>query len=353
MGSLEVVTGENGQHWDGIVKSFPNWDVYYLNAYMAAMERHGDGEPLLLNYIGEKSRMCYCVHKRDIAKAEAFCGLVAENTLYDLTTPYGYGGPLSEGEFDREEQESFSQLFLDYCRKEKVVTQFLKFHPFYQNQKNYRYVGEIQHIKHTIEIDTSNAEVILANMDPKNRNVIRKAQRSGCEIFFDNGENIDAFIKLYEITMNRLEAKPYYYFSREYYDYLLTNMKDNVVVFYCKKENEIIAAAMFFYNEQYMHYHLSGTLPEFRKYAPTNLLLYEAALWGCEKGITRLHLGGGVGVSDSLFGFKKQFNRNGYLPFWIGRSIVDIQAYERLLDIRCAQNKDFNRNNDYYIQYRA
>ena len=66
----------------------------------------------------------------------------------------------------------------------------------------------------------------------------------------------------------------------------------------------------------------------------------------------KLHLGGGTGVTDSLFNFKKQFNKNGHLPFWIGRTIFDRAAYDDLLDIRQKLNPDFDKNNEYYIQYR-
>ena len=36
--------------WDDIVKSFPNYDVYYLSGYVKAFQVHGDGEALLLYY---------------------------------------------------------------------------------------------------------------------------------------------------------------------------------------------------------------------------------------------------------------------------------------------------------------
>ena len=43
-----------------------------------------------------------------------------------------------------------------------------------------------------------------------------------------------------------------------------------------------------------MNYHLSGSIREFSNLAPTNLLLYKAALWGCANGCKTLYLGGGV-----------------------------------------------------------
>lgn len=353
MSEFQVISAGKQARWDDIVKSFPNWDVYYLHAYMQAMADHGDGEQLLLYFRGETGRMCCSVHKRDIAQVKVFEGAFPADTYYDLTTPYGYGGPLTDGNFNEEEQKAFLQHFMSYCKENGIVTLFVKFHPLLQNQQAFTALGEVEEIKYTIMMDTRDRQQIMANMDPKNRNVIRKAQKSGCEVFADNGENLDTFISIYEKTMDRLEARPYYYFSRQYYERLLADMGENTCIFYCKKDGVIISSAMFFYNDQYMHYHLSGTLPEYRQYAPTNLMLYEAALWANEHGMSQLHLGGGVGVSDSLFSFKKQFNRNGYLPFYIGRIITNPDAYEKLLDIRCERNPQFSRENEMFIPYRA
>ena len=46
------------------------------------------------------------------------------------------------------------------------------------------------------------------------------------------------------------------------------------------------------------------------------VLLYKAALWGCEHGMKILYLGGGVGSGeDSLFKFKRAFYKGDDLLF--------------------------------------
>lgn len=91
---------------------------------------------------------------------------------------------------------------------------------------------------------------------------------------------------------------------------------------------------MLFSNEQ-MHYHLSASEREYMKFAPTNLLLYEAACWGAENGYKTLHLGGGLGSKeDGLFNFKKVFNKNSDTYFTIGRKIFDEEKYGELINIR-------------------
>ena len=53
---LDVYTIEKKEHWDSIVRSFHNYDVYWLSGYVKAFQIHGDGQPLLFRYEGEKIR---------------------------------------------------------------------------------------------------------------------------------------------------------------------------------------------------------------------------------------------------------------------------------------------------------
>lgn len=79
---------------------------------------------------------------------------------------------------------------------------------------------------------------------------------------------------------------------------------------------------ILFANKQ-MHYHLSGSVMEYRNLAPSNLLLYKAALWGCEHGYKTFHLGGGVGSGeDNLYKFKAAFNKNSNYQFSIAKYIL-------------------------------
>ena len=102
-----------------------------------------------------------------------------------------------------------------------------------------------------------------------------------------------------------------------------------------------------------MHYHLSGSYNEYRQYSAGNLLLYEAACWGSESGIQYFHLGGGMKPNDSLFGFKKQFNKTGSIPFVVGRTIFEETSYHTLLNLRKQIDPEFDINNELMIQYRS
>ena len=74
------------------------------------------------------------------------------------------------------------------------------------------------------------------------------------------------------------------------------------------KAGEIVAASIIIGANGYLNYHLSGSKGEFRNLAPSNLMLYEIALWGSANGYRSFHMGGGVGSKeDNLYVFKKGF----------------------------------------------
>ena len=99
-----------------------------------------------------------------------------------------------------------------------------------------------------------------------------------------------------------------------------------------------------------MNYHLSGSLREFSSLAPTNLLLYRAALWGCENGYRTLYLGGGVGSSeDSLYKFKKAFNRGEARRFYIGQKVFSPETYQYLVEMRGSSIE----NGGFFPRYRG
>lgn len=350
---MKIFSYRQSAAWDEYVRSFPDWDVYYLCEYAVSLMLHGDGEPLLFCYEDEGARMCYAVMKRDISDDVRFQGKIGKNGYFDLETPYGYGGPLADGEFSEKSQKQFAEQLNAFCGKSGIVSQFIRFHPLLANQALFPGLSENVHIRDTVFMDTSSEAAIFANLDCKNRNMVRKARKAGLRVLGKPMADYRSFLEMYSETMQRLDADDYYDFNETYFEFMKDAFKDNAAIFYAVLDDRPVAGAVFLFGGKSMHYHLAGMHAESRSLAAGNLLIYEAALWACRNGFSRLHLGGGLNVDDSLFGFKKQFNRNGRLPFYIGRTIFIRTAYDYLLRIRKQQNPDFDAENGFMIQYRG
>ncbi|MGL4987453.1 MAG: hypothetical protein ACRC5H_10010 [Treponemataceae bacterium] len=94
--TLKVYMLEQDKEWDGIVRTFENYDIYYLSGYVKAFQINGDGQPVLIYFENKTTRAINVVIKRDIAHYEPFETVLSEGQYFDLVTPYGYGGFIIE-----------------------------------------------------------------------------------------------------------------------------------------------------------------------------------------------------------------------------------------------------------------
>lgn len=323
---------DNEKLWKKLVISNPNHDVYYLPEYLKAFEQHGDGTPIMFYYYTDTFSVLNVAMKRDIAKIESFKDKVPESTYFDLATPYGYGGFITNGTPTEVELSEFNNKYEEYCFSNGIVSEFVRFHPVLSNSDLKIGTYEIQELGKTVTIDLSSEEVVWANFDAKNRNMIRKSQKNGVRIFWGRDWFIfENFISLYNQTMQRDNAKDYYFFKEDFYKSILMDLKYNSMIFYAQYEGNIIAAAILLFANGKMHYHLSGSNRDFQYLAPTNLLLYEAAIWGGRNNFKTLHLGGGLGSNeDQLYKFKRVFNKNSNSKFSLGKKVFIPNVYKEL-----------------------
>lgn len=185
--------------------------------------------------------------------------------------------------------------------------------------------------------------------------MIRKAEKNGIEIRHGKGlELFKDFKRIYNATMERDQAEEYYFFEDAFCESIHRDLHDNYEMFYAVLNGEIIAMSIMLFANKQMHYHLSGSMIEYRNLAPSNLLLYKAVLWGCEQGYKTFHLGGGVGSDeDNLFKFKAAFNRKSDYQFSIGKEIFDQEKYDELVAERASRDSEFDKNSKYFPLYRA
>lgn len=331
--------------WDKIVKDFSRYDVYYLSGYVKAFMLHGDGEPHLLFYeeSGLKAIYVYMKRKTDI------------EGYYDCVSPYGYGGVLFEGDISEERLHAFWKSYVTKMREEGIADNFVRYHPVLANAIPMKSISNVIDLGKTVAFDLSSPDIIWENIISKNRNMIRKAEKNGIKI--RHGKNIELFAdfkRIYNATMEKDQAEPYYFFGDAFYESIHRDLYNNYEMFYAVLNGEIIAMSIILYANDQMHYHLSGSMIEYRHLAPTNLLLYKAALWGYEQGFKTFHLGGGVGSGeDNLYRFKAAFNRNSNYQFSIGKEIFDSHKYDELVARRVARDVVFNEKSMFFPLYRA
>lgn len=170
---LTVYTLDQASEWDAIVRTFSEYDTYWLSGYVRAFHLHGDGTPLLFHYDNGGVRGINVVMRRDIASDRRFGSKLSEDTYFDFATPYGYGGWLIEGS----DTTSLFETYEAWCKKNRIISEFVRFHPVLKNHRAAVNAYEVIALGKTVTMDLRSPEIIWENLTSQNRNKIRKAQK--------------------------------------------------------------------------------------------------------------------------------------------------------------------------------
>lgn len=327
--------------WDIYIKRMDKdlLDIYYTKEYCRLYE--GKNSKVYLFVFEEENNIgLYPVLLTQI-------NIKAYEEYFDIETPYGYGGPVIKYD-DESFKIQFEKEFNKFCLEKKIIAEFIRFHPLICNENLFRNNIFIIKNRTTVYVDLRKSikEIWENHIDSKNRNVIRKAEKNGLVV--EESKDYKEFINIYATTMERVDADSYYYFDEVYYEELFNN--ENVKLFVVKFEEKIIAAAIFLKFNKFFHYHLAGSLKEYLKYSPNNLLLWKAMNYGKEQGCDFFHLGGGLtnSLEDNLYKFKKKFSKD-IRDFYIGKRVHNLSIYKQLIDIWEKQN---NKKASILLQYK-
>ncbi|NLI91355.1 MAG: hypothetical protein GX434_03880 [Peptococcaceae bacterium] len=263
-------------------------------------------------------------------------GKVEGTLFFDIQSPYDYGGPLAttcEPDF----LAHAWQHYLTWCRENRVLAEFIRFHPLLENWRFYP--GEILPMRETVWLDLQENNR-FASYTTRVRTAIRKAATNGLRVEWRTAENPSqensgsdnpgqVFINLYTEAMLKLQADKFYFFPDAYFDKLMSWPQTYLAL--CFQKDTVLGAALFMKQSYLMEYHLAGTRTEGQKLCAANLILDEAAKMAQDLGCRKLHLGGGT---DNTPGNSLLFFKSGFSPkrafFRIGKIIHAPREYEKL-----------------------
>ena len=258
-------------------------------------------------------------------------------TYYDLITPYGYSG------FFFHKQETFKEfilLFRKEAKQRNYITEVLRQTPYLSLEKFSNY--DIITSKSCFGVKLSNFnnfEEYLSTTNKNNRKSYKKAILNDLSFTFEeiNENNLIDFKKIYEITMKTLKSDKYYYFSKDYYDVLLNELKKYIYIASVKKEKVIIASCMIFKYNNFLHYHIGGSLNEYRYLYPNNFLHCKVINYGIVNKMNLYILGCGVKNNDSLHKFKNRIS-NTKFDYIIYKNILNNEIYEKIIENYLKEN---------------
>lgn len=347
--SISEISIEEKKCWNDIVRSFVDYDVFYLNEYVTAFmqENSSNGIPILLYYTNGKDRAINVVFKRDISQEEKLKGKLEKGIWFDLVSPYGYGGFWG----NIVDFQTLNKTYNMYCISNRYICEFVRFELFNNYYKHYD--GETESRTHNV---VRNLEMSIDEMwmsfKPKVRKNVKRAIKNNLEIAIENtGEYLTDFLEIYYSTMDRSNAEQEYYFSRDFFSTINT-MKDNIMYFHVISDGKIISTELVIYGAKTCYSYLGGTLKEYFNLRPNDFLKFEIIKWAYNIGLKNFVLGGGYGADDGVFQYKTCLAPDGIVDFYIGRKIFDEKKYNILLDLRAEENPAC-RESKFFPQYRA
>ncbi len=326
-------------------------DIYFHPDYAHAHQIIENGEAAQYVHRSKLGTVSYVFIKRiiDMAVGEA-------DRYYDIVSPYGYGGPIilecPDVKLRSTLLNEFMAAFSGYCDQQRIVSEFIRFHPVEANHCGLESHYAISSNKKTLATNLVDyGDPYQGEFSKRCRKIIEKCKSAGMTFAIDSQQSsFDAFLKIYASTMNRNNALDYYYFDEAYFRNLLQLFPDNSFVATVLLEGKPIAGGLYLNYGQYVHAHLSGTLAEFIHLSPAYLLKAEVVRWSYEHGYRYVHHGGGYtdSESDGLFKFKKSFSQNTEFDFHVGKRIWNEAVYRDL-----SQAKRGAEVTDFFPAYRS
>ena len=323
-------TGNGREAWEEAARRL-RADAYFLPGYAAAHEAIGDGEAVAFHAADGPREGLEVVMVRPLSGLEFLAGDVAG--LRDAASAYGYGGPFfnDAARGDAGFVDRFHAALAGWCRGQRIVARFVRFHPLLENHRGAEPHMVVDERQPTVVIDLAGDAGPGAGFRATARRHLRHAVAAG--LAFEERPTpagLEAFQRLYDATMKRVGARPYYFFPRRYYETLAEGLGPRLRLWGAFLGDHLAAAGLFLVGPEWVHYHLGASDEALLPLRPNNLLFHGAAEEAKRLGCRRLHLGGGLSGEDSLYRFKRSLSR-GEARFRAGRQILDAAAYAALV----------------------
>lgn len=321
----ELIQLGSNDNWNRYIERFSNLDVFYSQEYVSLFADVQKGTPEAVYYENENGKVFYPYIKRKIDIKEGY---------FDIITPYGYGGPILEGE--KIVIKKFYEQFKEYCFNSNIITETVGLHPLLKNDEYINDIMVVDFIRKTTAVNlTLPLEEIRKNYSSNNKRNIRKAKKEGVKVFVSNNlDDIQTFIDLYYETMDRTNASSFYYFPQSFFQKQMneTHLSKPYLLF-AKNNEQIIGGVLVIIGREFAHYHLGASKTEYLSLRPNNLLFDAMIEFSKSFGIKALHLGGGYEDNDSLYKFKTSFTNSSTFNYSLGKNIINHKVYEELTHI--------------------
>jgi hypothetical protein len=279
----------------------------------------------------------------------------------DAISPYGYSGAYASLSLSSVQIQAAWSATLTSLRELGMISLLLRHSPLVPQGSDLPGLRSIISGHPTIVLEPADNDSAWSGMAGSCRNQIRKALKNGYtgDVRQVSGRDLEpggAFRRLYEGTMQRVDAAPLYTFSDQYYRELCDGLGANLLICEVRDKMGLVAASMLLMRHtQRLHGHLSGSNRDDARMGSNNLLTWTATQYAIDQGLRQYHLGGGLGQRDSLFRFKQTFGGR-ELEYGVSGMIIDHRQYQSQVERRareCDTTSEALTTSNYFPAYRG
>ena len=336
--------------WDEHIR-FCQSNVFWTYDYYQSYQNHGTPEAVY--YEDSRGRVFYPYLRRIIHSDQL------SSQHYDITSAYGYGGPLIQCKVKSDEASLFNdfrKMFVQYCQESNIVSEFVRMHPLLVDSSLMSEHMDVSQVNYNVYVELHperSEENDLSTYKKANRNSIRKAMKHGVEVLIDEDKgHLDEFIDIYNHTMKRNNAVEFYYFRKDYFKDLVERLCDNSVLVHAIYQNKIVSSELILFDESYYYPFLSGTLSDYYHLSANNLLTHKVVQWAKERRGRYYLLGGGYKPNDGIYTYKKSFAPKHEVAYYVGKKVINPDIYD-LLSIPPEGVRYDDVDVNYFPRYRA
>ena len=326
--SLELHNISNEQDkekYNGILEGFPSSNVFYSLQYC-----NHNSDSVLSYFVLIKNGQIKILTPVTFNKINT--PTIDNNSFYDVSTPYGYSGPLFNNTTDQDIIAFWKKVDKWYI-KNNVVTEFIRFNL----ENNYKhYSGHLIPSLSNIKGEISDFDTLWVSFKQKVRNNYRKAEKSLLTCQLNSGiisqEILNSFYHIYIKTMTRNTASKNYFYKKDYFENLVKYHPDKILIAIVYKELAPVSSEFIIINNGTLYSYLGGTLSEYFETRPNDFLKIEIMKWAIKNNKKHYVLGGGRKDFDGLYKYKKSFfPKDNDVIFYTGRKIINESFYYNLL----------------------
>ena len=202
---IEII--QDKERWDDFIMAYRSADFYHTYDYHVVAK--GNGKPVLLKYS----------HGQDCIGLPLLIRRIPDTEFYDATSVYGYPGPLCDDLTVYFDSKHFTRELLDFFLKNRIVSVFSRMNPYTPLQlKVFESLGKIEKKGVIVSIDLEqDVDQQRKQFGRRLKGQLNKIRRHCYVKEATSRKDIQEFIRIYHENMDRVNAKPMYYFDDHYF----------------------------------------------------------------------------------------------------------------------------------------